>query len=472
MGWLAAMSGPRVSVVMPVYNGARYLAGAVDSVLAQTHPDIEIVLVNDGSTDATDAICRRYAAAHPEKVVYVRQENQGVSGALNAGIARMTGDFFCWLSHDDGYVREKVSRQLAFHARLGDPDAVIFTDFILLGEHGETLREVRLKRDKPRCDGLWAILYECINGCSLLVPAHVMRAAGPFEPAYRYVQDYRMWWRMIRRKPFHHLPEPLVYNRIHPAQQTHNPAAIIEGEAFWREVTAEVGPVERALAAGSTLRFYEGVRRQLASGRYPEALAWVDGLVETCVAATPVTVALADDGDDAATLLSMRSVLAQTHSAWELIVVTAPEREAAVRRLAGEEPRVRVVTAEDRDLSSALARAAEVGAGEYLAPLRAGDAFKPRRLEVQLEQTQGAGALVSSSALAGNEGAAEEPAGPHPSTLLVNRAAIGLGLLDAAADEGGLSAQVTAFASRHPVLALRHPLTRAASRDAVPSGGI
>ncbi len=452
------MSGPRVSVVMPVYNGARYLAGAVDSVLAQTWPDIEIVLVNDGSTDRTDEICRRYAAEHPGKVVYVRQENQGVSGALNTGVARMTGDFFCWLSHDDGYLREKVARQLAFHAGLGDPDAVVFTDFILIGEHAETLREVRLARDKPRCDGLWAVLYECINGCSLLIPAHVLRAAGPFELEYRFVQDYRLWWRMIRRKPFHHLPEPLVYNRIHPAQQTHDPAAIVEGEAFWREVTAEVGPVDRALAAGSSLRFYQGVRRQLASGRYPEELAWVQHLVDTCVVLTLVTVAMADEGDDAATSRSIQSVLGQTHNAWELIVLAGQARVAVVRGLAGDDPRIRVLEGKPLDVFSAVGCAAVTGDGEYLAPLRAGDAFKPRKLEAQLQQTQRTGRLVSCTAAARGE---EAPAGAiHPSTLLIHLAAIRLGLFGSAGDTRDLAETAEAFGREHELLALPQPLTR------------
>src|SRR5688500_7068290 len=101
---------PRVSVVIPVYNGANYLAQAIDSALAQTYPDGEVVVVDDGSTDerATERIARGYG----HRIRYIRKENGGVATALNAGIEAMTGDYFSWLSHDDMYLPDKVALQV------------------------------------------------------------------------------------------------------------------------------------------------------------------------------------------------------------------------------------------------------------------------------------------------------------------------------------------------------------------------
>ncbi|MDD4547058.1 MAG: glycosyltransferase family A protein, partial [Oscillospiraceae bacterium] len=95
------MINPLVSIVIPVYNGSNYLAEAVDSALAQTYKNIEIVVVNDGSNDegATEKVAKSYG----DKIRYFSKENGGVSSALNLGIENMKGDYFSWLSHDDLY---------------------------------------------------------------------------------------------------------------------------------------------------------------------------------------------------------------------------------------------------------------------------------------------------------------------------------------------------------------------------------
>src|ERR1700685_403617 len=95
---------PRVSVAMPVYNGAQYLARAIASVIAQDYDNFEIIIVDDGSTDAdTQKIALAFRDAHAERVKYFRKANGGVASALNTAVAAATGQFFCWLSHDDMY---------------------------------------------------------------------------------------------------------------------------------------------------------------------------------------------------------------------------------------------------------------------------------------------------------------------------------------------------------------------------------
>src|ERR1700693_5429600 len=102
---------------MPVYNGANYMRAAIDSALEQSWPDTEVVVVNDGSCD--DAQTERIARSYGERVKYISKPNGGVASALNAGIAAMSGEIFCWLSHDDRHFPEKTSRQVAEWDRLG-----------------------------------------------------------------------------------------------------------------------------------------------------------------------------------------------------------------------------------------------------------------------------------------------------------------------------------------------------------------
>ncbi len=95
-----------VSVVIPVYNGARYLPQAIDSALGQTYPHCEVIVVNDGSEDGGET--RKAALAYGDRIRYIEKENGGVASALNCGIQSMNGRYFCWLSHDDLFLPDKV----------------------------------------------------------------------------------------------------------------------------------------------------------------------------------------------------------------------------------------------------------------------------------------------------------------------------------------------------------------------------
>ncbi|MDR1982842.1 MAG: glycosyltransferase family 2 protein [Holosporaceae bacterium] len=106
---------PLVSMVTPVYNGSNYMREAIDSALAQTYKNIEIIVVNDGSTDNTEDIALSYG----DKIRYFKKENGGVASALNLAIENMKGKYFSWLSHDDAYPTPvRSSRRCAHYCNL------------------------------------------------------------------------------------------------------------------------------------------------------------------------------------------------------------------------------------------------------------------------------------------------------------------------------------------------------------------
>jgi glycosyltransferase involved in cell wall biosynthesis len=201
---------PRVSVIIPVYNGANYLREAIDSALAQTSSDVEVIVVNDGSRDggATAEIARSYG----DRIRYIEKENGGVSSALNRGIEAMQGHWFCWLSHDDRYLPAKVSTQLAFLDR--NPEArIVGCNFELIDEHGdvtsefrEPLRIVRTGRD---------VLSSWIYGCGLMIDRAALVDAGLFNESNRTTQDLEMWLRLVERHPIHLIADVLAQFRQH-----------------------------------------------------------------------------------------------------------------------------------------------------------------------------------------------------------------------------------------------------------------
>jgi len=120
-----------VSVIIPAYNSARLIGAALDSALAQTYPHLEIVVVNDGSTDETEAVLKPYR----DRIRYVHQNNQGLGAARNAGLQASTGEFVAWLDSDDLWNPEKIAVQMAF--MLDHPDhVVIASDFSAFDEDG------------------------------------------------------------------------------------------------------------------------------------------------------------------------------------------------------------------------------------------------------------------------------------------------------------------------------------------------
>src|SRR5438128_870737 len=102
------MNTPAVSVILPVYNGEDYLRLAIDSVLAQTLQDFELIIIDDGSSDSTPSIITSYG----DQVRSIRQDNAGVGAAFNHGIRISTGQYISWLSHDDIYLPAKLEKQL------------------------------------------------------------------------------------------------------------------------------------------------------------------------------------------------------------------------------------------------------------------------------------------------------------------------------------------------------------------------
>ncbi len=201
---------PLVSVVIPTYNQASYLRASIDSVLAQSHAPIEVVVVDDGSTDDTPAILDGYG----EGIRAIRQTNHGAAHALNHGIRESRGAYVCWLSSDDAFLPDKVARQIA--AFEADPGlGLSFMGFDTIDADGAFIAD---RSDIPwrHPDLLVSVFWaNPINGSTVMMPRRVLDEVGPFDEALRADVDAEMWFRVLARYPAAHIPGVHLHYRVH-----------------------------------------------------------------------------------------------------------------------------------------------------------------------------------------------------------------------------------------------------------------
>lgn len=218
---------PTVSVLMTTFNHERYVREAVESVLGQTHKDLELIVVSDGSTDTTDAIL---SGLKDPRLIHLQQRRQGPSCAMNAAFARARGKYIAFMSGDDLSAPERLQAQIrAYEARPGA--RALFSHVRFIGETGTELtgRHFGLGLfNFPRmsqAESLRRLFFQgnFLSAISFFTEKSVLdqevkecpRHPGQLmHPALLQLQDYDLWARLIRRVPFEMIEEPLVSYRI------------------------------------------------------------------------------------------------------------------------------------------------------------------------------------------------------------------------------------------------------------------
>jgi glycosyltransferase involved in cell wall biosynthesis len=184
---------PKVSVLIPTFNNGRYIHEAIDSVLSQDFKDLEIVVVDDGSTDNTKEVLKKYGPA----VRYIYQENKGISGARNRGILESKGEYIAFLDSDDVWLDStKLTQQVAIFEN--NPNVgIVYSKMMMVNDKGEQLG---LKPDKPNGQNFKELIE--IGGhlpTSTLVARKVcFEKAGLFDETLPILEDFDMWLRISR----------------------------------------------------------------------------------------------------------------------------------------------------------------------------------------------------------------------------------------------------------------------------------
>jgi glycosyltransferase involved in cell wall biosynthesis len=210
----------RISVVIPTYNYGRFIAEAIESVLRQTRAADEIIVVDDGSTDDTEAV----VAAFGDKVRYIRQENAGVCAARNRGVWESSGDVIAFLDADDIWHAEKIEKQLEKFAADGEIGLVHCGMREFDSETGETLRLHAEGMGGDVADELLLWERTAIIGCgtAVMVSRKAFDEAGGFDTRLKVSEDWDLCYRIARRYKVGFVPEVLVDYRSHGAAAHRN----------------------------------------------------------------------------------------------------------------------------------------------------------------------------------------------------------------------------------------------------------
>ncbi len=189
---------PLVSIVLPTYNGARYLSQSIQSCLDQTYTNWELIIVDDCSTDETPAVIAEYAVSD-ERICTIRHEtNKRLPGALNTGFEAARGDYFTWTSDDNTYRPAALDEMVTFmetHPDVG----MVYTDATAIDENGDVISE--FSAGKPQM-----LVYKACVGACFLYRREVRDVVGDYEETLFCAEDYDYWLRIsahFRMEPLH-----------------------------------------------------------------------------------------------------------------------------------------------------------------------------------------------------------------------------------------------------------------------------
>ncbi|PBB40626.1 glycosyl transferase family 2 [Mesorhizobium sp. WSM3866] len=287
---------PRVSLVVPAYNGTDYIGETIESLLAQDYPDLEITVIDDGSTDDTSAVVSSFGA----KVKLHRQANAGQSAAMTKGWAMSSGEVLGYVSADDRLRPAAVRR--CVEELIARPDVVlVYPDFDIIDERS-ILRSTLRPPDYSR-RALYAQLH-CLPGPGALFRRTAYAKAGSWRSHLRQIPDLDFFLRMGLQGNFYHLPEVLAEFRMHGGSTTYRAVPFERGEEpqlmvdeffqrndlpddirRWERETRANANLLSAAIHGRSGRTRTALRRLTAAALHPPTLASLKALKHTLLIA-------------------------------------------------------------------------------------------------------------------------------------------------------------------------------------------
>jgi glycosyltransferase involved in cell wall biosynthesis len=301
---------PRVSVIVPAYNAAVYLPYAIDSVLAQTYSDWEIVIVDDGSSDHTRALVDSYRPKLQDRLQYIHQPNRGLPAARNAGIRAARGEFIALLDADDVWLPHRLERGVPIMD--ADPNAgLVHARVVRINAQGTITGQLKVE---PKYMSGRIARHIYTRRAHVVCPTVLFRnsclqTAGWFDEAMQATEDRDLWFRIALRYKVAYIDEVLAYYRLSPSSMTSNLDRLLKGQLYFVAKHYKSGAATRLdqlQALGNIYRelgdsLFRGGALTKAIGSYLQAVRYnplsvpnvymlfraiMDPVVRVCVTAT------------------------------------------------------------------------------------------------------------------------------------------------------------------------------------------
>jgi len=215
-----------ISIILPVYNGEKYLSQSIESCLNQTHNNIELIIINDCSTDSTLDIANRYAATDNRVRIINNKENKKLPASLNIGHNEAKGDFITWTSDDNLY--ELNALEVLLNEIIEKKADIVYSDFVLIDDKGNEIREVELL-------GIENIIFGNFIGTCFLYKKEVYQRNKGYNENFFLVEDYDFWLRSISHSRYSQVKKRLYNYRKHDQSLTNQIATNDKKNELWKE---------------------------------------------------------------------------------------------------------------------------------------------------------------------------------------------------------------------------------------------
>lgn len=249
---------PKVSIIIPLYNSEKFIKKTLLSAINQTYTNIEIIIVNDGSTDKSEKIVKKIIKKYKDNdIKFFSKNNGGVSTALNHGIKKMLGEYFSWLSSDDIYEKNKIESQINTIKNSIYEKCVVFSNYSLINFNDKFLERNINPDFSIEKDFLFAFFLIMISGCSMLIPKETLIKYHYFNEDLITTQDYAMWKFIFLNEKILYDNNSLVRIRIHKDQVTNTCKEIITNlDVFWYSIFSDINDNDLKRITNSKLSFY------------------------------------------------------------------------------------------------------------------------------------------------------------------------------------------------------------------------
>lgn len=385
---------PKVSILIPVYNGANFIKQAIESAMAQTYKYIEIIVINDGSTDNGET--EKIALSYGDKIRYIKKENGGVASALNLGIKEATGDYISWLSHDDIYKPYKLERQIEVLNKLEDKNTIIFSNVELIDEKGDifcTTNYSNLLTHEELCQGIYPVIKGTVNGCSMLIAKRCFDKVGVFDETLRTSNDYAMWLKLFKEFKCYLIEEPLIQYRIHKNQDTiKSPYTLKEANQLWVDIINDLEEEQIKEWRFEPFNVYMDLYFQMYYSKYNDACPVAYKKAKNIYDKSNPTVSIIMPCYNAEKYIekAIQSVLEQTYRNFELIIIDDNSDDKTVQiieKFAKQDFRIKylIKNKSERGISTSMNKGIEMSRGKYITRMDSDDIIVPEKILRQVQ---------------------------------------------------------------------------------------